>query len=569
MRVWMLRYVFVSTLFICSYVHAVGSLPGSVEPGRVQQNYLPKTLTPPRATAPHGAQPATPTPEKLGEKAKKVKFKLKEVILKGNKVISTKELSSLYQNKINKLISVQDLLVIVQSITNYYRNKGYILSQAILPPQTVNQGIVKIQIVEGYFNKIKILGNPRGAKRQIMKYGQKILEDRPIQLKTLEHYMYLTNTIPGASIKAVTEPSKTIPGAADLNLVVEEKLVNLYLSYDNYGTLYLGPHQITGVISLNSIFLSGDVTRLTYLTATHDGKELRYGDISYSIPLASNGLQLTLDGNKSLTMPGFKLKPLNTRGSAATYTVTLQYPIIAKPDQNLTLSAAMIYLNSVSTQLQKLLYDDRIRPLQLGAAYTFADSYKGSNIMSVQLMHGFDIWDAANDPHSLLTSHFGADAIYTKWNAQATRVQGLFDRFSANITAQGQYSYNPLLVEEQYGFGGSVIGRGYDPAEILGDDGVGGSFELRMDTNPATMLVNTAQYYMFYDAGKVWDKQKHAGVPQNMSATSAGFGVRFSMKKFITGNVMITQVLTKPVAAEALIGRGKCPRLFFSVVASD
>ena len=49
---------------------------------------------------------------------------------------------------------------------------------------------------------------------------------------------------------------------------------------------------------------------------------------------------------------------------------------------------------------------------------------------------------------------------------------------------------------------------------------------------------------------------------------AAGFGTRFYLTKYISGNVMWTQVLTKKIAAESLIHAGTKPRVFFSVVAA-
>lgn len=561
----MLRFILFILLFLLfNTAFAISFLPGSVEPSRVKENYL--TTTPTSSTPSQQIVAKQPEKTPLGKEAEKIKFQLKKIILKGNHVYSSKELETLYADKINKTITIVELFAIVDSITNYYRNNGYILSQAVLPPQKItNSGVVTIQIVEGYIDKVKIVGNPRGARAIILAYGEQIKKNRPLKFETMTHYMYLANKIPGAEIKAVLEPSKRKTGAADLNLVVVEKLITGILSYDDYGTLYMGPHQITGAATLNSIFLSGDSTTFTYLTATQD-HELRYGDISYSTFLGSKGLQLTLDGNKSLTHPGFVLEPLDTIGNAITYSATLQYPVILTADQNLTLNGSLLYVNSRTTQSSLLLYDDRIRPASIGATYTVSDRFLGSNYIAAQLTHGFNIWNASNDPNSLKTSRFGADGIFTKWNLQATRLQGIYDRFSAFFIAQGQYSYNPLLTYEQFGFGGSQLGRGYDPAEILGDRGLAGSAELRMDIYPEKLWINTLQLYAFYDAGVVWDLRNLPTNPQKQSATSTGMGVRVAFAKYISGNFMITQPLTKSVAAEELIGRGKNPRTFFSIV---
>ncbi len=149
-----------------------------------------------------------------------------------------------------------------------------------------------------------------------------------------------------------------------------------------------------------------------------------------------------------------------------------------------------------------------------------------------------------------------------------SRLQILNGPFSLYGVLQGQYAFNALLASEQFAFGGSIIGRGYDVAELIGDKGAAGSLELRYDWGIASALLASMQFYAFYDAGVIWNYYLIGGVPKEQSATSAGLGVRFIMSKYISGNVMWAQPLTKYVAAEQLIGNGWRPRVFFQVVAN-
>jgi hypothetical protein len=52
------------------------------------------------------------------------------------------------------------------------------------------------------------------------------------------------------------------------------------------------------------------------------------------------------------------------------------------------------------------------------------------------------------------------------------------------------------------------------------------------------------------------------------SATSTGLGSRFYFTKYLTGNLLVAQPITKQVAALQLIGDGRQPRVFFSITAS-
>jgi hemolysin activation/secretion protein len=288
----------------------------------------------------------------------------------------------------------------------------------------------------------------------------------------------------------------------------------------------------------------------------------------YQTPLGGSGLQGSLDTSQSFTTPGFVLKPLRVFGNATSYTLGLQYALTRSRAKNVTLDGVFSYNNSQTTQLGFNLYNDHIRYIRVGGTTDFADRFYGINLFSIHAEQGLNVLGASNDPTSTTSSRFGADGIYTKFTAQASRTQSLFGPFSLFGLFSGQYSYNPLLTSAQFGFGGSQLGRGYDPAEIIGDRGLAGSLELRFDTSPEKALLQTVQYYAFYDAGVVWDIKEVVGIPLRQDATSTGLGARFNINQYISGNAMWTQPLSKEVAAEELIGQGHRPRIFFSLVAS-
>lgn len=543
-----------------------GVLPGSVEPGVISNTLSASPIEaggPAAAAVPQAAQQSESA---LGPQAAQIKFKLNQIIIEGNQVYSEADLLPLYKNKLNTTISIADLEGIVQNITNYYRNNGYILSRAVLPPQHVANGIVHIRIIEGYIDQVRVAGNPKGAKYILTQYGERISASRPVKINVMEHYLRLANEIPGASVRAVLEPAKQ-QGASDLNLVTDEKTLSGYISYDDYGTLYIGPQQITANINANSIFRSGDSTHLSYVRTSRPW-QLQYYDFSNETPLGGSGLRGTLGVNNSKTKPGYFLEPLEIQGNATNIYGLINYPIVRSRDKDINITGGANYINSRVNALGEELYDDQIRSVKIGANYNGSDRFYGSNLLSGFLEQGLNIFGASNDPNSTKVSRFGASAIYTKATLNAGRMQQLFWRFSTFIYGTGQYSFSPLLASPQFAFGGSQLGRAYDPAELIGDRGAAGSVELRMDLAPGWYLLQTMQPYLFYDAGVIWNLRNIPNIKQKVSATSTGFGIRVNFTKNFSGNFMMTQPLTKQIAAYELKGAGRKPRGFFSIVAS-
>ena len=552
------------------HIASADVLPGAAQAEQISRSLSSRHIPPPKTpTSPLSAPEQKESP--LLEQAKKITFTLNEILLEGNYVYSTAELEKLYRNKLHTKISVADLFGIVSDITDFYRNNGYILSQATLPPQHIKNGIVHIKIIEGFIDQVEVTGLPFGTRRVVENFGKKIASHKPLQLKYMEKYLLLADELPGTNVKSVLAPSKTIVGAADLTLVTENKPITGYASYDNYGSRYTGPQEITANLSFNSLITSGDDTQVT-VVKTPKGQELTYVDVNYGTQISREGTRWLLGATRAATHPLFVLESSDINGLNTIYYTNLQFPIIRSFSQSLTLQLGFGFSYTNSTSLGLPLYTDRVRSLNFDTIYNLADRFHGSNFMMATLRKGLPIfgYTTQTNPETAQTSRPGGNANYFKIVLTLSRTQAIKGAWSLYAMMRAQKAFVPVLAGEQFAYGGSQLGRGYDVAEILGDKGMGGTAELRYDWAIGKFWLQGLQFYAFYDAGVVWN-YADASNPNNtlkQSAMSTGFGSRFYSTQSISGNLMWTQPLTKQVAAEELIGRGKCPRIFFSVVFS-
>ena len=108
-----------------------------------------------------------------------------------------------------------------------------------------------------------------------------------------------------------------------------------------------------------------------------------------------------------------------------------------------------------------------------------------------------------------------------------------------------QYSGSALLNYEQYSIGNYTIGRGLNPGTVLGDAGIGSSFELRygkiMPGKPDGIAV---QPFAFFDAAVAWNNDD--GLTDDpRSAYSAGGGLRARWGNRLDGNLVLAAPLKK------------------------
>lgn len=502
------------------------------------------------------------TPASLA--AEKIHFKLTHVEFKGNTVYSNSELEKNFRPWYDKTISLKQFEDLTQDITNKYRADGYILSRAILPPQVIKNGVVTIQVIEGYISKVEIQGDMGTAIYWIRQYEDRITQMRPLQFHLLERYILLMNDMSGLTIKAVIVQSKDIPGSANLRLIAERHLITGYLSYDNYGTRYLGPQETTVGANFNSVFLPGDLNAFR-VVGTAQTTQMMFYEYVHSNPIGIDGLNYSIGGNYTDTKPGFTLSNLDIISHSLFLFSELSDSVKRTPSANFITHGRFIYENVTSALLGAPFYVDRVRSVNFGGKIDAIDGWNGVNNIGLDLEKGLLILGNQQNPNE---SRPKGDPNYTKWMINASHLQQIGSRFSILAALTGQYSYNPLMASNQFAYGGSDFGRGYDPAEIIGDDGVGAKFEFRMDTAPEWKLLNTVQYYVFYDGGAIWNRD-NTDLPFRQSAFSAGVGARISFMPFLSGNVFLAKPLTRPVAVLKLLNENPNQfRGFFQINAS-
>lgn len=574
MKLFYRSLVFLICLFTSAWSPSYAAIPTSLvpvaqeitsvsNPGLVQKRI--QETSPSLQRPAHISQIGQPS-EKPGIGESKIHFKLSKVTIKGNTKFSTEELEAIFKPSYNKTISLADLQGLVEKVTSKYRTAGFVLSRAILPPQTIKNGVVQVQVIEGFISDIIVKSDFPWVTKIVKQYSANILESHPLQIRMLERDLLLMNDLPGVTVKAVITPSKNVPGGADLTLVTEKQNINAYASYDNYGTPYLGPLEIGGGASVNGATAPGSSDSVQYLTVSKNS-ELQYIAFNHMNPIGSQGVKLDVNYNYTYTYSGFVLKPLQVIGRNKYLFADLSYPWIRSRSENFIVHATANYQGVSSTILGQPFYADLLRTLVIGGDYSNIDRWHGINDVRLDIEKGFDIFGATQHVNQ---SRPKGVPNFLKASLNLSRLQGLpwFPKWSLYGALNGQYAFEPLLATEQYAYGGPLWGRGYMPSEIVGDDGLAMKFEVRRDAAYEFRWLNAIQYYAFYDAGIIWNRDV-INLLAKQSATSTGLGARFTFMPKLTGNLYYAKPLTHSQSTQVIAGKDpRKPAFFFQLVAA-
>ena len=239
-------------------------------------------------------------------------FTLTRIVLENLTAFTKEEIRPRYETYLGKAVTLNDLTHIANAITTHYRNAGYILSRAVVPPQRIKNGIVKIRIVEGWVNQVRFEGIPI-TDGLLADYADKIRSAKPLDAATLERYLLLIDDLPGVSAHAVLQPSADTPGASAVVVKIEEKAVTGSVTLDNRGTRYMGPVEGGLTVNANNMLGVYDQTQLRGV-ATSQFDEMRDAEIVHTEQLDSEGTKLAISAGYTHTAPGYKLTPFEIEG---------------------------------------------------------------------------------------------------------------------------------------------------------------------------------------------------------------------------------------------------------------
>lgn len=490
--------------------------------------------------------------------AKKIRFTLNDLLVQGATVYAPEELRPLFEERLGRETTLQAVYEIAAEIEKRYRNDGYILAQVFPPAQRVSAGVVRLQVMEGFIDKIEIEGKAGDYEAIIEGYARQILQSRPLNNEVLERYLLLANDLPGLIAKAVLIPSFETEGASDVILQLKTSPAGGSASIDNRGTKFVGPYQASLGHSFYSPFGRAGKLDLRGINSLFQETELHYLQAGYQMPLGSDGatLAVSLTGNKAA--PGSTLKDSDVKSRSESVSVRLDYPWIRARRKNVSLQAAFTYRDNVTNLAGARLTEDRVRSLKLGVSGDYADSFKGITLVDAGLTQGLTIL-GTREKDAPLSSRPRGRTDFLKFNLDVARLQRLNKDTRLLVAMTGQRAAHRLLASEQFGYGGGNFGRAFDPSELSGDDGIAFKVELQYTLPEKLDYLKYLQYYAFYDWGHV---RRPAEPNQNTrdSAASVGLGARMSMTDRISGGLEIAQPLIGRTNARN--ASGEDPRLF-------
>lgn len=454
--------------------------------------------------------------------------------LTGHTVFTREELAVVTAPYENRTLTAEELQEARRQLTLYYVERGYLNSGAIIPDQRVEDGVVRIQIIEGRLAEVDITGDTR-LRTDYLQDRIRPDPEEPLNVQRLQERLQLLQQSPLiAQLQAELAPGAQ-PGEGKLQLGIREARpyeIGLAVANNNPPSVGATRAYLYGVHrNLSGV---GDTLGLTY------GHSLESSDtadwrVAYARPLNARDttLQLWAERNDTSVIED-RFATLDITSELQTYGIALTHPLYRTPQQTLALG-----LNLERRQSQSYLGNDLfsfIDPYELSGK----DTLTATRFIQEWLDRGFQQVIAARSTLSVGLDAFGAtvntlepDGEFISWLGQFQYARRFGERdYQLLFKSIAQLANNALLPMEKCALGGMDTVRGYPENTLVRDRCFVASLEFRAPVYHLPLAgvsrgpdQGQVQLALFADYGYAKNKGGFDLAPNSIS--SAGVGLRW------------------------------------------
>jgi hemolysin activation/secretion protein len=184
----------------------------------------------------------------------------------------------------------------------------------------------------------------------------------------------------------------------------------------------------------------------------------------------------------------------------------------------------------------------------------YSGSWQGdTSLTQLDIGPTFNFRGLGSSPSAFDAKRYEAQSNFIYLHADLSRQQDLPEGLEIYVKAQGQVADEPLINSEQFSVGGQDTVRGYLESEVLGDDALTGSVELRSPelSDYIGPAVTDWRIFVFGEGGraKLLDP-----LPQQQAIfglASTGIGTRLQLTDHLNGSIDVAVPLLKSVVTKA------------------
>lgn len=437
-------------------------------------------------------------------------------------------------------LSFAQIEQITARITQTYRDAGFLVSVAYIPPQQIGDSqLLTLKVIEGRVGRILVQGSQRYRDDQLSASSLGLI-GRPLRQRELDRALLYARDLPGVSVTSVLQPGQN-EGETDIVLVAKDSAHPYEISagLSNHGTDSTGKYRAEVGISAFNALGAGDVLAASLGYGLNPADSWQAA-LSLSIPSSKvDGLSAIAGISRSeMEINSGPFAAMGLTGPTTLFYAGSDWKFIQRNDLQVQASARWIHEESELEGLGMLLSRHSFDVLDAGVSLRHTDRrWRGMNLAQVSLRKSVN--DESSPFNWLYTSHA---AYFWVARMSVARLQALPGNQRLLLRGSAQFTEDALTPLEQFSVGGPTSVRAYPLSNALGDRGVQATFEYQVSApgfadRPSPFdgrrWGDLIDMNLFYDWGRTSpapDNRRLGVLPITLEGAGLGIGLRLPWK---------------------------------------
>ncbi len=481
--------------------------------------------------------------------AAKERFDIVRFEVEGNTLFSPQTIDNLLAPFLGHARNFGTVQKASVALEDAYHKRGFDVVQVVLPEQELNNGVVRLKVVEVHISKVTVQGNKIFDNANIRRSLPGLREGEPPNVHDISASLKLANENPSKKIVLNLQSADKEGEVNAIVNVTDEKDWNLGLNVDNSGNAQTGATHVGVTYKKTNMWGLDHVASLQYTTSAEKPGKIHIYGVGYHIPLYSLTDSIDFFGSYSDVDSGnVSAGLLNLQVSGRGTVFGLRYnhnlPRLKNLDASLLYGIDYrAYKNDVQLTGIQLGKDVTVHPLNFtfASVWTLPSAQANFSATGIQNFQGGIHGSAADFNHARM----GASANYSLLRFGAAYYRMLAADWQMRLNVNGQFTNDRLIPGEQFGAGGAGSVRGFLERELSDDSGILANAEIYTPNFCSHIGIASTQCRMlaFFDTAKASRNAPLAGEELRWSISSAGLGFRMTMNKYLSVQLDYGQVI--------------------------
>ena len=467
------------------------------------------------------------------------RFPIVRFDVRGNTLLSDGEIRRRTAAFLGPRQNFADVQRALEALEEAYRAAGWGGVQVLLPEQTLESGVVQLQVVESRIARVSVEGARHHTSDNVLAAVPQLREGAVPRTRELQESIRLANENPSKQSALVLKAGAREGDLEAIVQVSDQPPQRFVVSFDNTGSTATGDYRLGLGWQHANLFDRDHVLNAQAMTSPTKPDRVRVLGLGYRLPFYGNGDVLDLSAGYSNVDSGtlLDLFSVSGAGKVASARYTFNYPRWPGGWEP-RLAAGLdwrAYENRIEhiASGQRLVPDITVRPLSLTASL-IRRAEKGDSAANLTLVRNLP-GGSQGDAAAFAAARNEARDRYLLWRYGASHLGELASDWQWRASANGQWTRDALVPGEQFGLGGMDSVRGFRERELASDRGLRLSGELYTpDVGPRlgdSLGVSGLRLraLAFYDAGRIWRNRPLPGELREETVAAWGIGLRASV----------------------------------------